>query len=681
MKFVHPEILWALSALAIPVIVHLFNFRRFKRISFSNVAFLKEVQLETQSRNRLRHLLILAARLLALAFLVFAFAQPFIPLDESASKASVRSVSLYIDNSFSMEAQGEDGSLLDLAKARATEVISAYQATDRFNILTNDLEGRHQWFYSQEDALELLGEVDLSPTTRKLSEVLERQQELLVREGEGELSSFVFSDLQRNTHDPEAFVPDSAVAVRFVPDLAARAENVYIDSVWFDTPVRLPGQPEVLRIRIRNTAESGRDNVPMRLDVNGRQTAIGSFNVVPGTYTDTALYFTDDLPGIKHCRLNIQDHPVVYDDDWFFSYEVARQVSVLHIAGKADERAIRNVFGNDPFYRFNSVDARNVDYGSISSYDLVILDQVADIPSGLTTELDAFMGSGRSVLFIPAADGNRISWNELLAAGGAPIITGTATLETRVAKLNLEHVIYKGVFDRIPENIDLPKVSKYYTFMTSARSADEALMTLQTGEHFFFTATNGSGRLFVAAAPLDQGWSSFVQHALFVPTLLRSAELSRASGEMNVKTGENARLRIPGIAMANDQRFEFRAVGSDLAWIPAHRQVRGGTEVFTGSDDVPAGNYALMLGDSTVAAVGFNFDRKESVLEAHDSETWERTLQEAGWSRFSVIDSSMEGIAKTVEELDEGKRLWDLFLMLAALMLIAEIILIKTRPN
>jgi hypothetical protein len=681
MKFVHPEILWALSALAIPVIVHLFNFRRFKRISFSNVAFLKEVQLETQSRNRLRHLLILASRLLALAFLIFAFAQPFIPLDESSSKASVRSVSLYIDNSFSMEAQGEDGTLLDLAKARASEVIAAYQATDRFNVITNDLEGRHQWFYSQEDALELLGEIDLSPTTRKLSEIMERQQELLIREGEGELSSFVFSDLQLNTHDPEAFAPDSTIAVRFVPDIAARSENVYIDSVWFDTPVRLPGQPEVLRIRIRNTAESGRDNVPMRVDVNGRQTAIGSFNVVPGTYTDTALYFTDDLPGIKHCRLNIQDHPVVYDDDWYFSYEVAQQVSVLHISGKPDDRALKNVFGNDPFYRFTSVDERNVDYGSIGTYDLVIVDQLADVPSGLITELAAFMSSGRSVLFIPAADGNRDSWNELLAAGSAPQITGVATLETRVAKLNLEHLIYKGVFDRIPENIDLPKVSKYYTFMTSARSSDEALMSLQSGDHFFFTASNEGGRMFVAAAPLDQSWSSFVQHALFVPTMLRSAELSRPTGEMHVKTGENARIRVPGFAMGSDERFEFRAVDSDLAWIPNHRQVRGGTEVFTGADDIAAGNYALTIGDSTVAALGFNYDRKESELEAHDIETWERTLEEAGWERFSVIESSMESIAKTVEELDEGKRLWDLFLMLAALMLIAEIILIKTRPN
>ena len=79
MKFLHPEILWGLSALSIPILVHLFNFRRFKKVQFSNVAFLKDIRQETQSKRILRHLLILAARMLAIACLVLAFAQPYIP--------------------------------------------------------------------------------------------------------------------------------------------------------------------------------------------------------------------------------------------------------------------------------------------------------------------------------------------------------------------------------------------------------------------------------------------------------------------------------------------------------------------------------------------------------------------------------------------------------------------------
>ncbi|MFM1931110.1 MAG: hypothetical protein RL226_413, partial [Bacteroidota bacterium] len=171
MKFAHPEILWALLALAIPVIVHLFNFRKFKRIPFTNVAFLREVQQETKAKARLKHLLILAARMLAVAALVIAFAQPFIPLGDETS-GGTRTVSVYIDNSFSMEADGKEGSLLEVARTKAAEVVSAYQATDRFQLLTNDFEGRHQRLHSQEDVLTMIAEVQPSYTTRNLSEVI-----------------------------------------------------------------------------------------------------------------------------------------------------------------------------------------------------------------------------------------------------------------------------------------------------------------------------------------------------------------------------------------------------------------------------------------------------------------------------------------------------------------------------
>src|SRR3954466_8318477 len=80
MHFIYPGFLFALFTLSIPVIVHLFNFRRFKKIYFTNVRFLREIKQDTQSKSRLRHLLILISRILAVTFLVLAFAQPYIPV-------------------------------------------------------------------------------------------------------------------------------------------------------------------------------------------------------------------------------------------------------------------------------------------------------------------------------------------------------------------------------------------------------------------------------------------------------------------------------------------------------------------------------------------------------------------------------------------------------------------------
>src|ERR1700745_1818876 len=103
MSFLYPQFLWALSLLSLPVIIHLFNFRRYKKVYFTNVKFLREIQEETKSSSRLKELLILAMRCLAIACLVLAFAQPFIPGGLNTAKRGNTAVSIYIDNSFSME--------------------------------------------------------------------------------------------------------------------------------------------------------------------------------------------------------------------------------------------------------------------------------------------------------------------------------------------------------------------------------------------------------------------------------------------------------------------------------------------------------------------------------------------------------------------------------------------------
>lgn len=676
MKFAHPEILWALTALVIPILVHLFNFRRFKRVAFSNVAFLKEVQLETKSKNKLKHYLILLSRLLALAAIVLAFAQPYIPLEDGAEVATTRAVSIYIDNSFSMAAGGEEGRLLDLAKARASQVLEAYKESDRFQVLSNDLEGRQLRFYDRESAQELIDEIELSPVIRRVDELVERQQEALL-EQDAERSAFLFSDLQKNTHRIDAFVPDSSISIRFVPEQAERAANIYIDSVWFDSPVRLLGQNEVLRLRVRNTGAGGQDNVPMAVRINGQQVAIGSFNVVPGTYTDTALYYTNDRPGFKHVEVEIQDHPVSYDDTWYLGYEVANGVRVLLVKGASEGRAFSSIFSNDAFYSLDAVDAGRVNYGALAEYDLVILDRLPEVPSGMTAELLRFMDIGGSVLFVPAAEGQREGWNELLIAGGAPPLGSVNDFPTKVASLNTAHYLYQSVFEKVPDRVDLPKVQRYYTLQGSSRSGEEVLMGLQNGDAFFFKSRRENGQLYAFTVPLDAAWSNLSQHALFVPTVLRVAEMSGNNTANQRFIGKSESIRLSAQAGNGDEQVVMESVSGQEQFIPAQRAVRGGKEILPGERAMESGNYTLQLGDSTLLALGMNYQREESVLEAWSVSDWQTQLESKSWLRASVLQADMETLSKAVEELDEGLQLWDRLLWLALILLLTEVLLIK----
>ena len=173
MIFLKPQILWALFAVAIPILIHLFNFKRYRKVYFSNVQMLKDVKLQSKRQSQLRQLLVLLARILTIILLVVAFSRPIIPAQIDSNVIQDKAfVSLFIDNSFSMQSDGESTSLLEEAKQKARIIIESYQATDKFLLLTNELKTEHNRLYNQADMYELIEEVEIAPSSQLLSEVL-----------------------------------------------------------------------------------------------------------------------------------------------------------------------------------------------------------------------------------------------------------------------------------------------------------------------------------------------------------------------------------------------------------------------------------------------------------------------------------------------------------------------------
>ncbi|VAV83066.1 FIG00651956: hypothetical protein, partial [hydrothermal vent metagenome] len=113
MQFKNPEILYLLFLLIIPILIHLFQLQKFQKVAFTNVKILKKIEQQTRKSSKLKKLLILLTRLLLFSFLILAFAQPYLK-KENADIG--RETYIYLDNSFSMQAKGESGALLQKAK-------------------------------------------------------------------------------------------------------------------------------------------------------------------------------------------------------------------------------------------------------------------------------------------------------------------------------------------------------------------------------------------------------------------------------------------------------------------------------------------------------------------------------------------------------------------------------------
>jgi len=675
MSFLHPAFLWALTALVIPVLIHLFQLRRFKRIDFPNVRFLAEVSQRTRARKRVRHWLVLLARMLALAALVMAFAQPYIP-GESKVVEGRRAVSLFIDDSYSMDGQNARGRLLDQARLGAQEAVMAHNATDRFQVLTGRFEGRQQVMLGRDEALEAAAAVDVGPHSRPLSKVLARQREALATDDAPVKRAFLFTDLQRSTTDVENWTNDTLTPTVIVPLASARPDNLSLDSVWFASPVRRAGQSETLRARIRNFGEQDLVNVPLRLSINGRPRALATFSVEAGATVDTALRFTGDPPGNYWGEVSLSDQPVTFDDNMHISYRVTERLRVLLVSGGdvAGDRAVAAVFAGDSVHTFGQQPLGAIDLSTLDRQDLVVLNALPEVPSGLAQALEAFVENGGSLAVFPPSNGDPAGHAALFGRLGLAPPTRMDTARVKVDRIDLEHPFYREIFQTMPRNVDLPDVRERWGLRPPPGS--DVLLRLRDGTAQLAAVRKGTGTAYLWASPLAERASGLTRHALFATSLLRMAELSRPMGALYHIIGAEAMVPLEGVELIGDRVPRLRGPdGTSL--VPEVRRMPGSTALVLHDEDLAGGAYAVTLDDDTVMILALNLPRTESDLAALSVEELKEALARHGLHSFTVLEEGARDLSLRLTELDRGRKLWKWFVLLALLFLAAETLLLR----
>ncbi len=664
--------------MAIPILVHLFNFRRFKRVQFSNVAFLKDIRQETQSKRILRHLLILAARMLAIACLVLAFAQPFIPAPSSKEREGGSAVSIYIDNSFSMESQGKDGRLLDLAKNKAIEIVEAHKASDRFQLVTADFDGAQQHLLNQDEMIERIQEVELSPSARMLSEVMMRQHDVLLRSSMPNRKVFIISDLQRSVSDFANLPVDTALRYYLVPELAQSTSNCFIDSVWFESPVRLLNQPEILHARVVNTDDQERTDLPVQWEVDGLQKSVASVTIPAKSNTIVDVTFTNTEPGDKLGLLRVVDGKIAKDDDFYAAFQVASQIPVLVIHGNGvSTKPVDAVFSNDPYFKLTAVGEGNVDYGAFANHRFIVVDQVAALPTGLAMELGKFASNGGSVFVIPSSNASVTEYNAALSALQLGSYSNKVSASLKASDANYENPLYRDAFEQVNGNVEMPQVNAYYPLSGNA----EPLLKLQNGSPLIVVKKVGAGNAYALTVSLQESESDLSKHAFFPATLIRAAEFSQHISPLSYILGQPASIDLPNHVASSDAAYKLVNSSSRNERIPEHRNIGGKVELFLPKDLNEAGNYNVRLNESSLLAVAMNYDRRESYTEHMEPSEAMELLNQAGWSNWEVLEGNQESVALAAIDLVEGKKFWYPLVVWALIFLAIEIILIKFKQE
>lgn len=669
MHFLYPAFLFALLTLAIPVVIHLFNFRRYKKVYFSNVQFLKEVQEQQASRRNIKERLILAARLLALLFLVLAFARPYIPGKDEANAGKQKVVSVFVDNSYSMQTLNREGSLLDQAKQKARQIAAAYSINDRFQLLTQDFEGKHQRLLNRSEFNDAVDALKMSAQSRQLGQILARQQSLLNMQAGAAKTIYILSDFQKNIQN-NAALTDLGIPVNLVQLKANALPNVAVDSVWMLNATHCPGENEKVVVRLQNYADKAAEKVPLKLVINGLQKAIGSFTLKPRSAQIDTLSFSGLKAGWQRAEIQLQDNPVTFDNKFYFTFNVNKQLPVLLINGGMPNKYLSAVFAADAFFATRQVADGNVNYAGLNAYPIIIVSDIKTISAGLAQQLKTYVSKGGTLMVFPSIDADMNSYKALLQPIGAAYPNALVTEAGKVSAINLQSPVFKSIFEASAQNPDLPVVKKYYTLSAGTRGG-EYLMRLQNGAAFWQGSALGRGRVYVAAVPLDESFSNLPVHALFVPVMFRIALLSGHDMPLFFTAGNNQPIET--VPLQSTEKQLVKLVKGSQSIIPDVKQQEGGTMLYLPGQLIATGLYDLKKQDSTAAVLAFNDNRAESDLSYLTIAELEKMMPK----NSNLLNGDKLNADSVAGAANLGLQLWKLCIILALVFLAAETLLIR----
>ena len=294
----------------------------------------------------------------------------------------------------------------------------------------------------------------------------------------------------------------------------------------------------------------------------------------------------------------------------------------------------------------------------------------------MAQELKRFVSKGGSLLVFPNVNSDIESYKTFLLSVNASYYERTDTANTKVDKLNYEHEIYKNVFEKKPENIDLPVVMSHYVISKSSHSNEEFLMRMQNGNSLLSRFDYEKGKVYICAVPLNADWSNFTRHALFVPTLYKIAVYSQNVQSLFYTIGKEDVIDVNNASVTGENVFHLKGE-KKFDVIPEHKVSETGTSVSLHNQIKESGNYFLELGENKLAGASFNYDRKESNLNCYNASELLAQKDAAGLTNFSLIEIGAKSLPDTLTEIDQGKKLWRLCILFVLLFLASEIGLLR----
>lgn len=639
MQFKHPEILYFLFLLIIPILVHLFQLRRFKKEYFTNVKFLKELSIQTRKSSKLKKWLLLATRLLILACIVFAFAQPFFKAKDSNN--TTNEMYIILDNSFSMQAKGKKGELL---KRAVEDLLSHAPENQVFSLITNS---------------ESFWNTDIKSIQKEL-------QNLKYSASPFQLESMMAKVKSRKSpYNKDVIIISDAVGLKandlksigtefntyFINPKSEQKSNISIDSVFIENTL-----DNFYEIGIKLSAYGENKN----------QTPIALYNDKK-LIAKTLVQFDEKQKTINftipkedfHGYASVSDNSLEYDNQLFFSITKPQKTNVISIGSTEKSSFLYKIYTDQEFI-YSNFELNALDYNLIEKQDAIVLNELKEIPQALQTTLKSFIEKGGNVVLIPSEESSISNLNSFVSNFGNIQFKALENTEKIITKIAFNHPLYASVFEKKIDNFQYPNTK--ITFQLAGNSP--SVLGYSDQSPFLTVLQNQVASVYVFSAPINKTNSNFQNSPLIVPTFYNMAQNASNTGVTAVKIGENKPFMVDALVA----KEEIVTIKNDQeSFVPVQQILSGKIKLDFNDYPQNAGNFGIYKKDEFLKNISFNYNRTESDLASSNSNLLDD---------YKVIDS-IETIFDTLQTDRTNNEIWKWFVILTLLFLVTELFIQK----
>ena len=639
MQFKHPEILYFLFLLVIPILVHLFQLRRFQKQYFTNVRFLKELSMQTRKSSVIKKWLLLITRLMLLALLIIAFAQPYFKAQDSNNTSN--EMVILLDNSFSMQAKGSKGELL---KRAVQDILENTPENQQFSVITNT--GAF-WDTSTKSIQKELQNLQYTDVPFRPDFLLTKAEAKKPNTGKDIVIITDAVDLDSNNINK--LNPESPVYC-IIPE-AENKSNVAIDSVYIAQVL-----DNFYEIKVDMQAYGTvKDEVAIAL-YNGKN--LSAKTVIKFDESKKSSAFT--IPKADfHGYVSVADNSLAYDNDYYFSISKPQKSNVIAIGETDKNKFLSRIYTDDDF-NFTASELRTLDYNALEKQDAIILNELSEIPQALVTTLKSFYDKGGNVIVIPSPDAGLQNLNSLLTNFGNTVYSNPSTTGKQITQIAFSHPLYRTVFEKKTNNFQYPNVSSSFTLKGNGLP----VLTYDDGTPFLASLTNRVGNAYIFAAPINKANSNFQNSPLIVPTFYNMAQNSNKTGISAITIGTNESLILDAL-LTKDEVVTVRNSATDF--IPMQQILNSKVKLSFGDYPEEAGNYAVYKGDNNLKNISFNYARTESNL----------ALQNKAILDNFTITKSVATVYDDIQSERTANELWKWFIIGTLIFLLLELLIQK----